>query len=236
MPQTPTTRHHVELHRRPLCRPPAHSLAESALGADSALAGDDWLAPGGVADVFTAALLDAAALVCTQQTFFALVRMATEFTTTPAVEDDSERVQPSAPTTPPAEHSELKDRRIETVLIDSAQLNAFAAPGGIVGVNKGIFLYAQTEHELAGILAHELAHLSQRHFARGVEQGRRNAMVTLAGLLATVVLMSTVGGDAGMAAFMGAQGVAQNEALKYSRSRESEADRVGINTLHRHCI
>ncbi len=132
-----------------------------------------------------------------------------------------------------AEHSELKDRRIETVLIDSAQLNAFAAPGGIVGVNKGIFLYAQTEHELAGILAHELAHLSQRHFARGLEQGRRNAMVTLAGLLATVVLMSTVGGDAGMAAFMGAQGVAQNEALKYSRSRESEADRVGINTLHR---
>lgn len=85
----------------------ACAVAESALGADSALAGDDWLAPGGVADVFTAALLDAAALVCTQQTFFALVRMATEFTTTPAVEDDSERVQPSAPTTPPAEHSEL---------------------------------------------------------------------------------------------------------------------------------
>ncbi len=132
-----------------------------------------------------------------------------------------------------AEHSELKDRRIETVVIDSAQLNAFAAPGGIVGVNKGIFLYAHTEHELAGILAHELAHLSQRHFARGIEQGRRGAMVTLAGLLATVVLMTTVGGDVGMAAFMGAQGLAQQGALKYSRSRESEADRVGINTLHR---
>ena len=132
-----------------------------------------------------------------------------------------------------AEHSELKDRRIETVVIDSPQLNAFAAPGGIVGVNKGIFLYAQTEHELAGILAHELAHLSQRHFARGLEQGRRNAVVTLAGLLATVVLMTTVGGDAGMAALMGAQGIAQQNQLKYSRGRESEADRVGINTLHR---
>ena len=67
-----------------------------------------------------------------------------------------------------AETSQVQDRRLEFVLIDSSQLNAFAAPGGIIGVNGGLFLYAQTEAEYASVMAHELAHLSQRHFARGV--------------------------------------------------------------------
>ena len=65
-----------------------------------------------------------------------------------------------------AESSQLQDRRLEFVLLDSPQLNAFAAPGGIIGVNGGLFLHAQTEAEYASVLAHELAHLSQRHFAR----------------------------------------------------------------------
>ena len=73
------------------------------------------------------------------------------------------------------ETSQVTDRRLEFILINSPQLNAFAAPGGVVGVNGGLFLNAQTEGEYASVLAHELAHLSQRHFARGVEASAADA-------------------------------------------------------------
>ena len=72
-----------------------------------------------------------------------------------------------------AQTSQLNDRRLEFILLASPQLNAFAAPGGIIGINGGLFLHAQTEAEYASVLAHELAHLSQRHFARGLEAQKR---------------------------------------------------------------
>src|SRR5690606_14982967 len=64
--------------------------------------------------------------------------------------------------------SELSDHRIAFALIDSDVLNAFAAPGGIVGVNAGLFLFAQNEGQFASVLAHEFAHISQRHYARSI--------------------------------------------------------------------
>jgi predicted Zn-dependent protease len=130
-----------------------------------------------------------------------------------------------------AEHSQLQDRRLDLVILDSRQLNAFAVPGGIVGINLGLFLYAETRNEFSAILAHELAHISQRHFARGVENARRNTLPNLAGLLASIIIMATSGGDAGIAALTATQAAAQQKALKYSRSREAEADRIGILTL-----
>lgn len=130
-----------------------------------------------------------------------------------------------------ASHSQLQDRRLDLVLIDSPQLNAFAAPGGIVGVNLGLFLYADTENEISAIISHELAHLSQRHFARQVDASRRNTLVNLAGLLATVILIATTGGDAGLAAITTSQALSQQSMLRHSRAREAEADRVGILTL-----
>ena len=130
-----------------------------------------------------------------------------------------------------ASHSQLEDRRLDIVIIRNESLNAFAAPGGIVGVHHGLFRYAQTEHEMSAILSHELAHLSQRHFARRVAEGKKSAAINIAGLLAGVILAATAGGDAALAAFTGSQGLAQNQALKYSREREAEADRIGIYTL-----
>jgi predicted Zn-dependent protease len=130
-----------------------------------------------------------------------------------------------------AEHSQLQDKRLDLVILDSRQLNAFAVPGGVVGVNLGLFLYAETLSEFSAILAHELAHISQRHFARGVENARRNTLPNLAGLLASIIIMATVGGDAGIAALTATQAAAQQKSLKYSRSRETEADRIGILTL-----
>jgi len=64
-------------------------------------------------------------------------------------------------------HSDLQDRRIELVIVDNPNINAFAVPGGVIGVHTGLFQYAQTEDEFATVMAHEIAHLSQRHFSRG---------------------------------------------------------------------
>jgi predicted Zn-dependent protease len=131
-----------------------------------------------------------------------------------------------------AEHSELKTKILHPVLIDSPQLNAFAAPGGVVGINMGLYLYSKDVHEYSSVLAHELAHLSQRHFARGVEMQQRQTLPYLAAMLASIVIAATAGGDAGMAAISATQGVAQQSQLRYSRGREQEADRIGINTMY----
>lgn len=131
-----------------------------------------------------------------------------------------------------AASSELNDLRLDFILIDNEMLNAFAAPGGIIGVNAGLFLYAENEGQFASVIAHELAHISQRHYARSVEQARNNALPNMAALLASVLVAATVGGDAGQAAIMGTQAAAVNNQLRFSRSNEEEADRIGIRTLY----
>lgn len=130
-----------------------------------------------------------------------------------------------------AKHSEVADRRFEFILIDTAQLNAFAAPGGIIGVNAGLFLHAQTEHEFAAVMAHELAHLSQRHFARQLEARQKQAPITLASLLGSILLIATNNPEAGFAGLMTTQAAAIQSSLAYSRDWEREADRMGIKTL-----
>ena len=130
-----------------------------------------------------------------------------------------------------AEHSQLKDRRLEFVIVNAPELNAFAVPGGIIGVNAGLFTYAQTEQEFAAVIAHELAHLSQRHYSRGVEQAKRNQIPSMAALLASVVIAATVGGDAGIAAMSATQAALLDSKLRFSRQNEREADRIGLQTM-----
>lgn len=130
-----------------------------------------------------------------------------------------------------ASFSQLKDRRLEVVVIDNPTINAFAVPGGVVGLHNGAFLSADNEAQLASILGHELAHLSQRHFARGVEQQQRSAIPTMAGMLGALVLAATARGDAGMAAMAATQAAAQQNQLRFSRENEQEADRIGMETL-----
>ncbi len=127
--------------------------------------------------------------------------------------------------------SQLKDRRLEVVVIDNPTINAFAVPGGVVGLHNGALLSADTEAQLASIIGHELAHLSQRHFARGVEQQQRSALPTMAGMLGALVLAATTRGDAGMAAMAATQAAAQQNQLRFSRENEQEADRIGMDTL-----
>ena len=130
-----------------------------------------------------------------------------------------------------AETSQLSDRRLAFVLIDSPQLNAFAAPGGVVGVNGGLFLHAQTEAEFASVMAHELAHLSQRHFARGLEQQQKMQVPFMTAMLASIVLAAAGGGDAGFAALASTQAAAIQEQRRFSRQNEQEADRIGLTNL-----
>ncbi|MEK9919315.1 MAG: M48 family metalloprotease [Halieaceae bacterium] len=129
------------------------------------------------------------------------------------------------------QHSELQDRRIELVIVDNPTINAFAVPGGVIGVHSGLFNYAVTEDEFATVMAHEIAHLSQRHFSRRMELAQEQGPMQLAGLLAGILLAATVGSDAGLAAMTTAQGLAQDAQMRYSRANEAEADRVGLRTL-----
>ena len=132
-----------------------------------------------------------------------------------------------------SETSQLQDRRLEFVLLNSPQINAFAAPGGIIGVNGGLFLYAMSEAEYASVMAHELAHLSQRHFARGVEAQSRMQLPLMAAMLGGIVAAAAGAGDAGMAAIFSAQAAAIQEQRRFSRQNEQEADRIGLVNLER---
>ena len=130
-----------------------------------------------------------------------------------------------------AEHSELKNKQLFPVLIDAQEVNAFAAPGGVVGINLGLYLTAEDINEYSAVLAHELAHLSQRHFARQIEMQQRSALPYLAAMLASIVIAAAGGGNAGIAAMSATQAIVQSNQLQFSREREAEADRIGINTL-----
>jgi predicted Zn-dependent protease len=132
-----------------------------------------------------------------------------------------------------ATYSDLEDPRLELVIVNNPTMNAFAVPGGVVGFHTGVFALAETEDQMASVLAHELAHLSQRHFARGLEAQRSSSMVSLAGLLASLVIAATAGGDAGLAAITTAQAITMDNQLRYSRSNEQEADRIGLQTMER---
>lgn len=127
-------------------------------------------------------------------------------------------------------HSALEDKRLELIVVVNPTLNAFAVPGGIVGVHTGIFLFADNEQQLAGVLSHELAHLSQRHWARSMEKAQQNSIPTMAGMLAGLALLAT-GSDAGMAAIMATQAANMESRLRFSRENEAEADRVGMQTM-----
>jgi len=128
-------------------------------------------------------------------------------------------------------HSQLDDKRIDLVVAENNTLNAFAVPGNIIGVHTGLLMYARTENQLAAVLTHELGHLSQRHYARRLEQQKNMMVPMLAGMLAGLVLAANSNSDAGMAAIMGTQAAAQQASLAFSRQNEQEADRIGMQTI-----
>lgn len=116
-------------------------------------------------------------------------------------------------------------------------INAFATLGGYIGTNAGLVLTAESEDEVAAVLAHEVAHVTQAHVLRGVERAQRDQVPMLLAMLGAIAVASQSGSnssdDAAMAVLAGAQGLAIQRQIDYTRSNESEADRLGIRTLQR---
>ena len=130
-------------------------------------------------------------------------------------------------------HSDLEDTRLTLVVVNNPTINAFAVPGGVIGIHTGIFNYADNEDQLSSIIAHEIAHLSQRHFARSMEAQRSVTAINLAGLLATIIVSSQADTDAAIATLTAAQALSADQQLRYSRSNEQEADRQGVKILNK---
>lgn len=120
----------------------------------------------------------------------------------------------------------------EFFALDEPSINAFALPGGYIGVHTGLILTARTESELASVLAHELAHVTQRHIARQMFQSKR---ITIASMVAMGLglLAARSSSDAARAAIATSQAGAISAQLAYSRDFEREADRLGFETLGR---
>ena len=111
-------------------------------------------------------------------------------------------------------------------------VNAFAGPGGYIGINAGLITTTESEGELASVLAHEMAHVTQRHIARRFEQQERSTLPVFAGIVAAVILGSQ-SPDLGQAVAAAALGSAVQTTLNFSREAEQEADRVGMELLAR---
>lgn len=115
-------------------------------------------------------------------------------------------------------------------MIRDRNINAFAFFGGYVALHSGLFLHARTESELASVVAHEIAHVTQRHLARSMEEQARRSPATMAALAAGL-LLSIASPQAGMAAITAATAGNMQSQINYTRSNEKEADRFGIATL-----
>ena len=124
------------------------------------------------------------------------------------------------------------DRRYRFLVVDAPGVNAFAGPGGVIAVNAGLIVITESESELAAVIAHEIAHVTQRHLAQLIERSRLASLTTLAGIFAGI-LIATQNPQAGQAAVAASAAGAQHAALSYSRDKEMEADRTGMELLHR---
>jgi predicted Zn-dependent protease len=118
-------------------------------------------------------------------------------------------------------------------VIEDPRINAFAGPAGNIGVNAGLILSAETESELAAVLAHEIAHVSQSHLLRSFAAQKQMTVPATALLIAAAVLGAALDPQAGAAALMGAQGALAQRQINFTRTNEQEADRIGIDTLAR---
>ncbi len=115
-------------------------------------------------------------------------------------------------------------------IIDDDQINAFAIPGGYVGVNSGLVLAMDYEEQLAAVVAHEVAHVTQRHHARAFATGTRSSVSTAAAVLAAI-LIGQASPQAGQAALAAGLAATRQSAINFTRSNEIEADRIGIEIL-----
>ncbi|MGD9388029.1 MAG: M48 family metalloprotease [Gammaproteobacteria bacterium] len=130
-----------------------------------------------------------------------------------------------------APHAHDGEHRFNFFAVNEDEINAFALPGGYIGINTGLITATRSESELAGVMAHEIAHVTQNHIARRIAGTGKTSILATAAILAAIMLGA--GGDILPAAIMSAQGLAVQEQINYTRANEYEADRVGLEYLAR---
>ncbi|HUO80974.1 MAG TPA: M48 family metalloprotease [Steroidobacteraceae bacterium] len=131
-----------------------------------------------------------------------------------------------------ASQAQEGNTRFTFFVVKDRGINAFALPGGFVCVNAGLILATSGESELAGVLAHEISHVTQRHIARSYQDASKASLASTAAMLAAILLGAMSGNsNVGMAGVMVGQGAAMQHQLNFSRENEYEADRVGIGVM-----
>ncbi len=127
-------------------------------------------------------------------------------------------------------HSDRPDRPFIFTVINQPVVNAFAAPGGVVALYSGLILAADEESQVAGVLSHEIAHVTQKHLYRAIENAQ-SMSIPLALAMLGLVLAGGGSGEAIQGALIGGTAAAQQAQINFTRQNETEADRIGIQTL-----
>ncbi len=131
-----------------------------------------------------------------------------------------------------ASHSDNTAQPFTFFMVDNPNINAFAGPGGVIGVNTGVIMNSANESELAAVMAHEIAHVTQRHLARMIEQHEKYSVPSMAAMVGSV-LLAIANPEAGMAAMAGVAGLSAQSQINFTRANEEEADRIGMQLLAR---
>lgn len=121
--------------------------------------------------------------------------------------------------------------KIDVFMVKDPRINAFALPGGYMGINAGLVTAAANESELAGVMGHELAHITQRHIARGANTGASWEGLAALGVMIAAVLSGSANPDLIIGSLAIGQSLAYQRQVAYTRSHEEEADRIGIQTM-----
>ena len=127
-------------------------------------------------------------------------------------------------------HSSQPDKKIRIFVIKVANINAFAGPDANMGFHTGLIISAKNESELAGVMAHEISHVTQRHLARAMTESNVSPATMFATILAGI-LVASQNPDAGAAIIYGGSAAMMQSQINFTRANEHEADRIGISVL-----
>jgi predicted Zn-dependent protease len=161
--------------------------------------------------------------------WFAGIRQTGQVLEDPEVEDYIQEIGHSL-----SSHAEEGEHRFYYFVMKDPVINAFAVPGGFIAINSGLILATSNENELAGVMAHETAHVTQRHFVRGLIDQSHAGLVSTAALLGAILLGATAGRNSPGAVeggILAAESAGIQHQINYTRANEFEADRIGIGTM-----
>jgi predicted Zn-dependent protease len=161
--------------------------------------------------------------------WFSSIRQSGQIIEDPEISDYIQEIGHSL-----SSHAEEGQHQFYYFVLKEPVINAFAMPGGFIAINSGLILATSNENELAGVMAHETAHVTQRHIVRGIIEQSHAGLISTAAMLAAILLGATAGRgspDAMEGAIMATQSAAIQHQINYTRSQEFEADRIGIGTM-----